>query len=137
MGCLPQSLAVSQVCNGNDFPNVWMDAQMYRLQPAKARLLLLLLLLLSSAALSRGEGDVKRQASNGVHLAALFADHGMHTGTPNHTAVNGGGLGMERFKVNKHLSPLAETASGYVHLGCVPAALFCPQLPAAIFKWLW
>ena len=70
------------------------------------------------------EGDVKRQASKGVHLTALFADHGMHTSTPNHTAVNGGGLGMERFKVNKHLSSLAETAGGYVHLGCVPAALF-------------
>ncbi|KAI9535683.1 hypothetical protein NQZ68_042234, partial [Dissostichus eleginoides] len=42
------------------------------------------------------EGDVRRQASKRVHLTALFADHGMHTSTPNHAAVNGGGLSMER-----------------------------------------
>lgn len=88
---------------------------------------LLPLLLLSSAALSReteGGRHAKRQASKGVHLTALFADHGMHTSTPNHTAVNQcGGLGMEQFKVNKHHSSLAETAGGYVHLGYAPAAL--------------
>lgn len=86
---------------------------------------LLLSLLLSSAALSReteGGRHVKRQASKAAHPTALFADRGMHTSTPNHTAVNQcGGLTMERFKVNKHHSPLAETAGGYVRLGSVPA----------------
>lgn len=88
---------------------------------------LLLLLLLSSAALSRETEGVRhpqRQASKGVHLTTLFVDHGMYTSTPNHTAVNQcGGLSMERFKVNKHHSSLAETAGGYVHLGCAPATL--------------
>lgn len=85
------------------------------------------LTFLSSAALSReteGGRHVQRQASKGVHLTALFADEGIHTSTPNHTAVNQcGGLSVERFKVNKHHSSLAETAGGYVHLGCAPAAL--------------
>lgn len=43
---------------------------------------------------------------------------------------------MERCKINKQHSSPAETAGGYVHLGCVPAALLCPHLAAAIFKWL-
>lgn len=30
---------------------------------------------------------------------------------------------MELVKVNKHHSCLAETAGGYVHLGCAPATL--------------
>lgn len=101
-----------------------MDAQMYWLQLWYA---CFLLLLLSSAALSRETeegGHVKRQASKGVHLTALFADHGMHTSTRNHSAVNQcGGLSMERFKVNKHHSSPAETACGYVHLGSTPAVL--------------
>lgn len=122
----PRSLAAasSRVCNGNDLPDVWMDAQMYWLQPASA---CFPLLLLSAAALSReteGGRHVKRRASKGVHLATLFADHAMHTGTPNHTAANQcGGLGVEGFKVNKHHSSLAETAGGYVHLGSTPALL--------------
>lgn len=75
----------------------------------------------------RGEGDVKRQVSKEVHLTTLFADLGMHTSTPNHTAVNGGVLSMEWFKVNKHLC-----SAGM----CDSSALLCPQPPAARFKWL-
>lgn len=73
---------------------------------------------------TEGRRHAERHSSKRVRLTALFSDHGMHTSTPNHTAVNQcGGLGMERFKVNKHHSSLAETAAGYVHLGCAPAAL--------------
>lgn len=34
-----------------------------------------------------------------------------------------GGPSVERLKVKKHHSPLAETAGGYVHLGCALVAL--------------
>lgn len=101
---------------------MWMDAEMYWFQPQ-----MLASSSLSSAVLRREteeERHMKRQPSKGGHHTALFADCSMHTSTPNHTAVNKcGGLGMERFKVNKHHSPLAESAGGYVNLGCVPAAL--------------
>lgn len=121
---IPQNQAASQVCNGNDFPDMWMDAPKYWLQPGKLACSSYPSWALQLSAEKQREGDVRRQASKEVHLTALFADRGMHTSTPNQTAVNQcGGLSMERFKVNKHHSPLAETASGYVHLGCVPAAL--------------
>lgn len=124
----------SQVCSGNDFPDMWMDAEMYWFQPR-----MLASSSLSSAVLRREteeERHMKRQPSKGGHHTALFADCSMHTSIPNHTAVNQcGGLGMERFKVNKHHSPLAESAGGYVNLGmCASSSPLCPQLTPAIFK---
>lgn len=124
MGSLPHSLAAPQVCNGNVFPDV--DG-LTDVLASIMNVCLLLSLLLSPAAFCReteGGRHVERQASKGVHLTTLFADHGMHSSKPNHTAVNQcGGLSMEWFKVNKHLLSLTETASGYVHLGRAPEAL--------------
>lgn len=103
---------------------MWMDAPKYWIQPGMLACSSYSSWALQLSAERQREGDGKRQASKGVHPTALFADCGMHTSTPNHTAVNQcGGLSMEQFKVNKHHSPLVETAGGYVHLGCVPAAL--------------
>lgn len=127
VGRLPQSQSASQVCNDNDFPDMWMDAQMHWLQPGLLASSYSSWVLQLSAERQR-EGDMKRQASKGAHLTTLFADRSMHTSRQimlQWISVERWGLSMERFKVNKHHSPLAETASGYVHLGCVPAALLC------------
>lgn len=121
---LSHRLASTQVCIGNNFPDMWIDAPKYWLEQGMLACSSYSSWALQLSAERQREGDVRRQASKGVHLTALFADRGMHTSTSNHTAVNQcGGLSMERFKVNKHHSPLAETAGSYVHLGCVPAAL--------------
>lgn len=105
-----------QFANGNDLPDMWMDAQLYWLQPW---------MLASSGALQlSAEKQRERDIRRDRHQKDCSSPHCLliTLRIPARQIILQW-ISVEWFNVNKQHSSLAENAGGYVHLGCAPAAL--------------